>query len=86
MAWATFNGNELDAITKIEDGVSETLNREPSARVRLAGINDYDVLDADMDIVPSTVEEKCAFIAEKLGVDYKIDGDCVVFLRKRLTR
>ena len=75
-----FDPREVDQNFQIEDGIRNTLRRNPTAVVPVSVIEiAYDLLDDDCHIVDGTLEEKAEAIAKIVDAECSLIGSNVVF-------
>lgn len=77
------NPRETDPVTKIEDQIAAELSTGFTSPIPKKAIElDYDVLDDELQVVESSLIQKCEHLATKFNADFEIRADDVMFRRK----
>ena len=68
---------------QIEDGIRRTLRQSSRAAVSASVIDtSYELEDDEFMPIEGTFDEKCQAISEKLGAQYRMSGENVIFEKR----
>jgi hypothetical protein len=80
MARVNFNANEIDQNFQIEEAIESAINVDGSASIAAAVIeSSYDLPNDSGEIIEATLEQKCGAIENRLGLQFSLGGETVIF-------